>query len=163
MYALRSKPGDVKWPPDAVTVQVCCCFPKYEKEELNERDVDCGCCCTCCHHLDCCCSPQNVYKGYFADRCPRLKFLDVLFPHRCRRLQCLDILSFPNHTTGNQFFTTALYDMYNSAGKAAYKAMEDHQKKERDQGAAEGAGEAKGIEVKAGGGLAEAGALLAEN
>jgi hypothetical protein len=147
MYALRSKPGDVKWPPEnAVTVQVCCCFPTYKKEELNERDVDCGCCCTCCHQLDCCCSPQTVYEGYFAKRCPnspRLKYLDVLFPHRCRRLQCLDVLSFPNHTTGNQFFTTALYDMYNSAGKAAYKAMEDHQKVEpqdKGSGAAAAAG-----------------------
>jgi hypothetical protein len=100
-----------------------------------------------------------VYTGYFAHRCPKLKCLDVLFPHRCRRLQCLDVLSFPNHTTGNQFFTTALYDMYNSAGKAAYKAMEDHREKEQEQQTEQ----EKRKEGRAGGGPAEAEVLVAGN
>ena len=106
MYALNTVPegsgqNEVKWPiGQDVRVQVCCCIQEYAPGTLTERDLDCGCCCSCCH------------KTF-----SKLSYFD--FMH-----------SYPNHTTANQFFTTALYDMYHNAGKKAYKAMEEHIAKE---------------------------------
>jgi len=108
MYALNTVPegsdqNQVTWPidEDVIRVQVCCCIQEYPRGTLTERDLDCGFCCSCCH------------KTF-------------------SKFSCLDWMrSYPNHTTGNQFFTTALYDMYHNAGKKAHEAMQDHIAKER--------------------------------
>jgi hypothetical protein len=116
MYALKSVPKTLNAAFDDTRLQVCCCETKYiGSTMMTERHLDCGCCCSCCHnvfHEETGCIKHKGFVG-----CAK-----GLFSNIC--------LAFPNHQTGNQFFTTAMYDMYKKAGENAYAAMKEHMEKE---------------------------------
>jgi hypothetical protein len=124
MFALKSVPKTFVPDPAVqaqsqfgdIRLQVCCCETTYNGSTMmTERHLDCGCCCSCCHNI------FHETTGCIQHEC-LVGCAKCLLSNFC--------MAFPNQQTGNQFFTTAMYDMYKKAGENAYHAMKGHMDRE---------------------------------